>query len=448
MVADPACGGGCLLLAAAEQLAADGLAPAAIVAHHLVGIEIDPAAAAVARQVLSEWCGGAATPRIVVADALRLDLHRWPAVPDVVVANPPFLGQLRVRTARPAGVPGGGPVGDVSTAYTDAAALFSVLCARALRPGGRAAVLVPTSLLASRDAAPTRGAVEAVAELRSVTAVDRADFAEVDLDLCLLLLAARAAPATDGSGPVGPTSWAARLLDDLPAVDRGTWTVSGTVGDQAAVYAGFRDAYYRLVPLVAEADAWPDAALPRLVTSGAIDPPGTDRRHRPVRFAKRRWVDPVVDLSAADAATTAWARSQLVPKVVVASQTRVVEAAVDAEGCWLPVPPVVSVVPHAAGELWAIAAVLLAPPVAAAARGELAGTGLSRGRVRLPAPWLRALPLPADDAAWAEGADALRAGDVAAMGVAMTASYGLAPPETQALVAWWRAESEGRGSAQ
>ena len=116
-------------------------------------------------------------------------------------------------------------------------------------------------------------------------------------------------------------------------------------------------------------------------------------------------------LAAADAPLAAWATDRRVPKVVVATQTRIVEAAVDTEGTWWPSVPTIAVAPRAgaAADLWSLAAVLSAPPVSAWALGHYGGTALSGDAIKLSARQILDIPLPADPEAWAEGAVAARA---------------------------------------
>jgi hypothetical protein len=95
--------------------------------------------------------------------------------------------------------------------------------------------------------------------------------------------------------------------------------------------------------------------------------------------------------------------------VLVATQTRVVEAVADPGGELVAVTPVLSVVPAAAGpDPAAIVAAICAPSVAALAHHRLAGTGMGRGTVRLRAADVAAFPLPTDGAAWANATAALR----------------------------------------
>src|SRR5581483_1146177 len=155
-----------------------------------------------------------------------------------------------------------------------------------------------------------------------------------------------------------------------------------------------------------------------------------------VRFARRRFLHPRVDVAALerrDARVGRWVRARLVPKVVVATQTRVVEAAVDVRGEWVPSTPVISV--HAPEhELWRVAAVLLAPPVSAWALARSAGAALDRDAIKLSARAVHDIPLPSEDDAWSAAAAALAAGDVTSAARAMTDAYG-APED---VFHWWR----------
>ena len=171
---------------------------------------------------------------------------------------------------------------------------------------------------------------------------------------------------------------------------------SGVLGDLGPCTADFRDQFYGLVPFVADGGA----GTP-LVTSGLVDPARSWWGQRPTRFAGTRYDVPTVDLEAlhADGSLSAWASARLVPKVVVATQGRVIEAVVDVEGAWLPSVPVLSLSPDPA-RLWHALAVLLAPPVVALAAARYAGTALSPRAIKLSARQVAALPLPADTDAW------------------------------------------------
>ena len=128
--------------------------------------------------------------------------------------------------------------------------------------------------------------------------------------------------------------------------------------------------------------------------------------------------------------------------MVVASQTRVLEVAVDTEGSWVPCTPVVSVEPLAdSPSLWHLAAALSAPQASAWMAADAAGSALSRDAVRVSASRLAELPLPPAGARWDEAAAAARAAHldptherIVALGRAGSAAYG-EPDEL--LSDWW-----------
>ena len=396
VVCDPACGGGAFLLAAMR---------AGVAVDRLVGIDIDPVAAAVAEAAVCLAAGGR-PPRIAVADAL---VDPWPVEADVVVGNPPFLGQLKASTARTRDR--AATVG--RTGYADEAVLFLRRSVELARPGGAVALLQPLSLLSAAGAAPTRAALAPLVE--RVWLPEAQLFDDAAVSVCAVVV------RPDRTGPsvvaTGGAPWADLLADahGVPAVDLGDGPV---LGEWCTVTAGFRDEYYGLVPHVAESAEVPTGAP--LVTSGLIDPNRCRWGEVPARFAKRRWQAPVVDRPADG-----------VPKVLVATQTRVVEAVVDVAGSWVPVTPVVSVVPSD-GDVWRTLAVLLAPPVSAWALRRTAGTGMSARALKLTAAHVRAIPSPPDATAWSASAAALAAGDLDAAGVAGCEAYGVD------VLDWWR----------
>jgi hypothetical protein len=152
----------------------------------------------------------------------------------------------------------------------------------------------------------------------------------------------------------------------------------------------------------------------------------------------------VASLAAQEPAVAAWVERLQRPKVLVASQTRVVEAVVDRGGRWIPGVPVVAVVPHDPGELDRLAAALCAPPVAAWVAARATGTGLSAGSVRVSSSLLLDLPLPADADAWDAAAHDLAAGDLAAFGESATRMYDVPAADARAVVAWWHAQRPAR----
>jgi hypothetical protein len=392
----------------------------------------------------------------VVADPLRMGEGAWSGPPDAgfgaVIGNPPFQNQLGRATARSDGARRDlrARYGEAVRAYTDTAWLFLLLGCDLARPGGRVVLVQPQSVVAARDASAVRDAVVTRADLRDLWLDDERVFSAA-VRVCAPVLERRAQrPEAQPDTGAGSGSWTrawARSVA-LPDVDISVPAGAGTLGEHADVFAGFRDQYYGLAATVRERDELPvDALVAPLVTSGALDWAACAWGDRPVRYARRRWFAPVVDadrLAGAPAVARRWVARTASPKIVVATQTRVLEAAVDTGGTWVPSVPALAVVPHDPGDLWRLAAAVLAPAATAWLAHRAVGTALDRAALKVAKPDLTALPLPADADAWEAAASALRAFAAEPGPVhldrylhAVEAAYGTAPE----LTAWWRARA-------
>jgi hypothetical protein len=390
----------------------------------LCGVDIDADALRSARATL----GPGADLR--VGDALDGAVGDGPF--DVVVGNPPYLNQLAVRTSRRGRSRwGGGP-------YADTAAEFLPLALHHARPdGGRVGLVLPQSILATRDATAIRGQALAVARLDSLWWTDTSVFdAEVLTCVATFVRGEHQGPVRRWRG-VPPQRLCDGRGDDL--VSQPTWgrLVADAAGvppvelhgaplsEDASATADFRDQYYGLIGAVGnEGDG------PPLVTSGLIDPGRSAWGHRPARFARQSFEAPRVDLTRLAPPMQAWASARLVPKVLVATQTPVIEAVVDAEGAWLPSVPVITVIPRSSSRLWAVAAVLSAPATSAWAAQTYFGAALSAGAIKLSARQVASIPTPGRS--WDDAAAALRAGDLHGCARMMDAAYGTD------LYDWWR----------
>lgn len=421
-VLDPACGAGAFLVPVAQRLLDAGL-PAVDVAARLHGTDLDPVAVGITRLRLRALLG-VDVPGVRVADGLAAPAPGdVPAdVVDVVVGNPPFGGQLRRRTTRSRDAARG------PGAYTDTAALFLRAALDRVAPGGTVALVQPLSVLAARDAAPVRRALRARARLTAAWATTTMLFPGARVLTCAVVARAddRDAPAPRGGTTVA--TWAGADLrrgPDVPLDDDldAPWGVLaapaagipvvaprtlGVLGDEVAVTADFRDEYYGLVPYVREAEPG-DAPL---VTSGLLEPAECCWGEVAARFAGTLYERPGVDVArllADGGPLAAWAGERRVPKLLVATQGRLLEAAADPSGEWLPSVPVLTVVPADPARTWHHLAVLLAPPVAARAGAAYLGAGLSADVVKLSARQVAGLPLPADRTAWDDAAVLVRA---------------------------------------
>ena len=408
-VLDPACGDGRFLVAVIERLGRDHPG----VAVDAIGCDIDPAAIAAMPPGIARRTG----------DALTTEWgdERF----DLVVGNPPFLSQMAAATSRGgASRHGGGP-------YADAAVEFLALSVALARPdGGRVGLVLPQSILGARDAAPVRAAWPDDAELTWSWWSAGTSYFDAAVHVCALGF------ERPSRGTTSASSFTRVVTDRLgiPAVDPAMLLTDGTVGDRGELNANFRDEYYALVGTVDDA-----ADGPPLVTSGLIDPGRCLWGSRPVTFAKQRYAAPRVDLALLPGRFPAWAARKLVPKVLVANQTTIVEAVADPVGEWLPGVPVTTVTPPAGPDrvdaVWRIAAVLTSPVATVHAWHGAAGTGLSTRSVRLGPSVLAGVPWPAGPLDGAVAA--LQAGDVVGCAALVAGAYGLPATTAGELVRWW-----------
>lgn len=413
-VLDPACGDGRLLETVRVQLHLRGFQT------DLVGCDVDTDALAQIRHPRT---------RTIHANALE---HDWgDETFDIVIGNPPYLSQMATETTRGGSSKhGGGP-------YADAAAEFLALSVQLADPDhGRAALVLPQSILASRDAGPIRDRVDELADIAWSWWVREQQLFDASVYVCMLGF------RRPSAGPTAALGWTSVVTDELgiPTLDPSTLATDGTVGDRADLNLNFRDEYYALTAAVGE-----DVDGPRLVTSGLIDPGTNWWGERPVKFNKQRFDRPRVDLSRLDGRFIGWANRKLVPKVVVANQTRVIEALADPAGELIPSVPVITVTPSKPTDtrrsVDEIEAVLTSPVASVMAWHLAAGTGMSTQSVRLTPNVIAGIPWPSgplDDAIVA-----LDDGDVAECGRAVIAAYGLEAADE--LVNWWIEALPDRG---
>ncbi len=421
LVLDPSCGGGAFLIAAAERFLGDGVPASEVVSERLVGFEIDAESAQLARELLRDWArnhGASSEPRILVADAL-VDGSSGvvPTPPDLIIGNPPFLSQLAADTAmdsdaREAIVRRFG----VRAAYTDLSALHLLAAVELVAADGLVCMIQPQSVLGARDAEPVRAALVGSADLVGLWASAESHF-DAQVRVCAPFL----------RKPAGVSRSVRVYWEETPfsesaefaLVDRSRWspllaavagvpdiamTHGGTIGDVAKVTAGFRDEFYSVAACTREGSV--ASRLPRVITSGGIDPLRCWWGERPAKIGGIRYSHPVLDvdsLKAESARVDAWVRERLVPKVVVATQTKVIEAVADPLGELVPLTPVVSVEPTQRGITPAMLSVALsAPSVSAVAVQRAAGTGRSSQAIRVSASAVAELPIPGDLELWRE----------------------------------------------
>ena len=360
-VLDPACGDGRFL------------SPFAGTAT-VTGVDIDP------------------TTAFTRGDSLAIDWHDQQF--DAVVGNPPFLNQLATSTTRHGRSKfGGGP-------YADSAAEFLALAIRLARPGGRVGLVLPLSMLSTRDAAAIRDDVSQRAALRwmwwSPTHMFDANVRvwagvwEVGgvLGEVRSAFGANFEPRPSMSMP---DRWSGLIADTVAAPHDGP-----VLGDLATFTADFRDQYYGLVGSVSDSSSGPP-----LITSGLIEPNECWWGRRPVRFAKQRFAAPRVELASLSPALRRWATQRLVPKILIANQTRRIEAVIDRDGAWLPSVPVITCTTDRLDD---VSDVLHSDAATEWVQYHAAGSGLSATSVRLTARLLASIPVPAPMVATPTGA--------------------------------------------
>lgn len=387
-----------------------------------------------------------------------------PSGANLVVGNPPYLSQLRgaaVRDRAAAAALAEATGGEVLV-YTDTAAAFWALGSRWLAPGGVLCLLLPRSVLAARDAASVRRGLASRLTLQWAWRDERGLF-DASVRTAALVLADRPPPdaiaVCSGLPPAQvaalpaalasqPDRWSAVLLDAadhavaVPAkLEQGD---TPTIAQLALVTADFRDEYYGLAPAVAEGSS--DARWP-VVTSGLLDPLGQAWGERPCRLHGQLWTRPQLLPERLEPAMQRWWSQRARPKVLVATQTAVIEAAADPAGQLVPVTPLLSVLPHNPADVWRLAVALTAPIVSRLALERHAGAGLSAGALKLSAKQLAALPLPVHQSQWDAAVQlaltlrldrpVLEQPGFAQLLLRLGLAYGQPEPDARATAAWW-----------
>ncbi|MGD9796198.1 MAG: N-6 DNA methylase, partial [Acidimicrobiia bacterium] len=238
VIVDPACGTGNILRAVAAALEARGWSTEAAQAC-LYGLDIDAEALAICREHLP------------AASLIAADGQEYELAADVVVGNPPFLSQMRRRTARSTGGHG----------YADTAVLFLAHWCGQLKPTGRLAMVQPMSMLAAQDAGTLRRAITDRVTVQQIVAQTRTVFDAAVHTVVVIV---------DGSQPDASdlphrSTWSHLIAEQfgmaVPMID-GTEPLLGSV---AHATADFRDQFYGLVGSVSDT-----ADGPPLITSGLI----------------------------------------------------------------------------------------------------------------------------------------------------------------------------------
>ncbi|MFM1823211.1 MAG: hypothetical protein RI967_1477 [Planctomycetota bacterium] len=490
-VLDPACGAGHFLVAAARRIAANTTkAMPEILEKSIHGVDLDADAVAIARErllaLLPERTAPATRRRVartlarnvVVGDSLATpaplilaehgaEVALRPGGFDLVVGNPPFLNQLEKATAadRARAAALRDRTRGAFARYADLSGVFLYDALLALSNDGCAAFVMPQSFLAAADSRALRDALARFGRLRAIWSCHERLFDDAQVSVCAVAIDTRdlrvaperslvrafgadfrALPARALASPEGAESWSYLLADALgaPASAQGGGDMEGgggvvaspvdrapTLATIADATADFRDQFYGLKGAIVDRAMGHPTGEPKLVTTRHVDLARCAWGGCDARILHQTYRHPRADRARLDAVggMARWAEARLVPKVLVATQTRVVEAVVDADGAWLPVVPLLTVTLRAApgvapdadeaGDalaralasedgLWMLAAAIASPVVVARAVARYFGSAMSSHAIKLSAKQLLAMPCPTDLDAWLESATIFR----------------------------------------
>lgn len=452
------------------------------------------------RAAADRWCAEAAVSRgtMSAADVRRFaeehKLFHWQLefgeLFDVVIGNPPFLNQLETTTATTRKVASliEKRYERRVRGYQDLSATFLLLATQVTREGGRVALVQPQSLLAVGDAAPVRAAVLERGVLEALWVSNAHVFRGASVFTCAPTI--RIGGTREGVLRRMHGTDFARLADvrvDADALKREpTWAhlvavahgvpefcVNGTatLAEIADATADFRDQYYGLEGFIVEDETVEGVGrererwYPRLITTGLIDLAACMWGDVPTRVLKREWARPRIDRRRMESSGELgpWMRARLVPKVMLATQTRVLEVVVDVQGRFVPSLPLITVMPKRRAMIWHVGAAVASPVCAAVAMQRYGGAALNVDAIKLSAKQVLTMPLPREGAAWDEGAAALRAAQdakderervtqIRRLGERMCAAHGLSAAEAEQVMRWWSARlktgGEGRKRAR
>ena len=345
-------------------------------------------------------------------DAFNEDRHGF----DLVIGNPPFLSQLEVetvlgsdetRTIRES-------FGDLITKLTNPSSVMMLIGLKLVSKDGSLMMIQPLSFLATAHSQMIRKKLGLTGQISDIwVCLENVFDASVQVVAVHIDLEASTQPTRIFSGRrfvevgmVPQKEWEGNTWSSVLALAHGFPRVdvvgSGHLSQIAQASAAFRDQYYGLVGAVVEADGAIGSNM-RLATVGLVDPAAYYWGEATTRFAKSQFVRPVVMLDQLSEDVRQWANTLKVPKVVVATQTKVIECFVDSTGDVLPSVPLITV-RCATADLWKVAAVLSAPPISLLAAQRHLGAGISADVLRVTARELLELPLPANKQKWIEAA--------------------------------------------
>lgn len=392
---------------------------------------------------------------------------------DVIVGNPPFQNQLDARTATDPSIARLHRIisGGVATRYSDIAARFLARAMTLCGQNGRVGFVLPLSVLSTTDAIPIRQYVARTGTLTSIWISTEHVFRDASVYTCALTIA-RGGPrhsvvqrtVNDSTRLLAPIevdhdslaeseTWAP-LIACAIGIPEFEYESNGTVGNLAAATADFRDQYYGLDGFLVESEEISecdrlDSHFPPIVTSGMIDLAECRWGAAPAKLLKQTWHAPRIDRSAMKENGTLdpWISQRLIPKILLATQTRIIEVFVDDKGRFVPSTPLISVMPKERDAIWRIASALASPVASALAMQRYAGSALSTQAIKLSAKQSLRLPIPVDEALWKQAASmlqeaheansSLRRSVLESFAGLIVSAYRVPQDQASPLLQWW-----------
>lgn len=393
---------------------------------------------------------------------------------DVILGNPPFLNQLETSTAnsqRVALLLRTTSQGS-SKGYADLSATFLRHAMTITRPRGRVSMVQPQAFLATTSGKAIRDSLLTYGSIAHIWVSNEHVFDNAQVYTCALTFIRNnfgpiEIQRTTGSSfePLSPTlrscdqlmllaTWSplAAAASGVPELPVNTLPHIGTIADATA---DFRDQYYGLDGFIVEDADLSDEerkqplAYPPLMTTGLLDLGHSLWGTQTTRILKTKWDAPRVDRKAMQerGELSGWISERLRPKVLMATQTKVLEVFVDAKGSYLPSIPLITITPHRQDDLWLIAAALASPVATAVAMERHSGAAMSADAIKLSAKQVLRLPLPVDRRLWEAAADSLRTihesataparSDLQEFGEIAARSYNLDSFIESELLKWW-----------
>jgi SAM-dependent methyltransferase len=398
-IADPACGDGRFLLAAAQRIERRGVPLGEVIRHCVFGVDTDPNAIRTSRTILADaaGCSSRDLRQIHRGDGLTA----WSGFRfDAVLGNPPFRNAIEGEVARQ-------PRHPLIGGTADLAYRFLVRATELVRPGGVVAYIQPRPVLNAACLARFRAGLPGGLRPNLIFAPDRSRlFPGALVFTCALVLGPNkmcrvsrdpeARSESWAEGPITSTNWW-RSLNLLLNESSDRAEAGARLGDRFEVWAGMTAGEaYDLRPFVCESSR---AARGRLVTTGLIDPGVCHWGKRRCRYLGEDFQHPAVKLSRFLPPTLRrrLARSRR-PKIIVAGLSRRLECVLDEKGRLLGAVSTFAILDpnDDVRALRQLADWLHGPDIDERFRHDLGANAVGGGDTVMTKAFLKSLPLPAE----------------------------------------------------